>query len=93
MTLFRTKNEKPVDLDGGDGITNKEDAKVPDETAGIPRRSRKKLVLKVGIAAVVIVALALGVYAAVSSNTAPDPPSVVSSSAVYGDSALRQEIG
>lgn len=105
MKLIWSKyNESHVALDDDGEDENRPEPKVKqrreanDSVAEVPTeavsdsRSTKKLLLKVCAAALVIAALALGVYAAVSGNSV-ETPSVVSSSAVFGDSSLRQEIG
>ena len=106
MKLFASKsNEKHVPLeDEGDGdedvpnvmeidskehCENEEAVEVSSRSAAAASRGRMKLVLKVILAGLAIAALALGAYAALGRKE-DDTPNVVTSSAVFGDSALRQ---
>lgn len=61
----------------------------PNESTHAPsNRIGKNLVLKIFLAGLAMAALAVGVYAALGRKEI-DPPGLVSSSAVFGDSSLR----
>jgi hypothetical protein len=88
-------NERHVALDDDGGIAGEVVSK--DECADVPNtpeptqttRSSKQLFLKLFVASLAIAALVLGVFAAFGRKEV-DPPSVVSSASVFGNSELRQ---
>jgi hypothetical protein len=106
MKLFGTRNNErnDVHVDGDSGIvggvaqtnfdgnrqSKEETADVPNTSEPAPiRRNSRKLWLKISVSALAIVALVLGVFAAIGRKEL-DPPSVVSSASMFGNSELRQ---
>lgn len=103
MKLFGSRNnERNVDGDNGivgDVVQAKLDGnrQSKEETADVPntseptptRRNSRKLLLKISVSALAVVALVLGVFAAIGRKEL-DHPSVVSSASMFGNSELRQ---
>ena len=78
-----------MEIDSNENCGNKEAVEMSSGSAAVVSRRRMKLVLKVLLAGLAIAALVLGVYAALGRKE-DATSNVVSSSAVFGDSALRQ---
>jgi len=78
-----------MEIDSNEHCGNKESVEMSSGSAAVVSRRRMKLVLKVLLAGLAIAALVLGVYAALGRKE-DATSNVVSSSAVFGDSALRQ---